>query len=92
MDDEDIAKRYLNERGFRFVEGFAINTESMNPTGFDGVKMPGKTLQEALKGHFEETTWWEYGELYFDDIWDAVEYAEENVSKITFDEYFIKRR
>jgi hypothetical protein len=90
MKQEELAKRYLKERDFTFQEGFVINTQEMNPNNYDEIMFEGKTIDEAIDGYFRKTAWWSYepsnGEQIFEDIWEAVDYAED-FSEISFDKF-----
>ena len=62
----------------------------MNPEGWEEVLFSGKTLNAAIKDYVRGTKWWAYepsnGEQIFEDIWNAVDYAED-FSDVDFDQY-----
>ena len=49
MNEQELAEKYVTERGFRKAKGFAINTEEMNPDNYDEVFFDGETLEEAIE-------------------------------------------
>jgi len=85
-----MAEQYLKERDFTWQEGFAIDFEEMNPNDCIELLFAGKTLQEAIQDYVRKTSWWAYnpsnGELVFEDLWDAVVYAED-ISDVSFDQF-----
>jgi len=85
MTEEEARKFLLGTGWWEEEEGFAINAEKIDPESGCEVFFVGKTLEEALGGYCRPVKWWCYipsgGEQLFDDIWDAVEYEEENSSK-----------
>lgn len=93
--DEELAKKYLEERDFTFEMGYAIDTDSMNPDEYQEIMFVGETLDKAISEYVRKTTWWVYnpsdGQQVFENIWDAVEYAEEN-SDVSFDKFKQNRR
>lgn len=90
-DKRELAEEYLKQRGFRKTEGFAINTQEMNPNDYDEILFDGKDLPKAIEDYCRKVDeYWIYepsnGEQIFEDIWEAVEYAEEN-SDVSFNDF-----
>lgn len=85
-----MAKKYLLERDFTLEKGYAINTKEMNPEEYEEIFFSGEILNEAITDYIRQTTWWSYnpsdGEQVFEDIWDAVSYAED-FSDVSFDKF-----
>ena len=79
-EEEKLAEPFLKSNGFSFEEGFAINMAEMNPDDYEEIYMVGKTLDEAISDFVRPAGWWildiSDGEVVFEDIWAAVEYAE----------------
>ena len=91
MKEEELAKKYIKQRGFRKAEGFAINTQEMNPEEYEEIFFEGKNLNKAIEDFCREVKeYWVYepsdGVQLFEDIWDAVEYAEES-SDVSFADF-----
>lgn len=83
MDEKELMEKYLKERGFKKVSGYAINTQEMNPEDYDEIFFEGKELHKAMEDFWRKVDeYWIYepsnGEQIFEDINDAIEYAEEN--------------
>lgn len=80
----------MKERGIEKKSGFALNTERMNPDNFDEIFYPGDSIEVAIEEFFRrvERYWIDsIGEgQVFEDIMEAVEYAEEN-SDVSFEQY-----
>ncbi len=96
MKNKKLAEKFLEERGFRKTEGFAINTQEMNPNDADEIFFDGKKLHEAIEDYFRKVKeYWIYepsnGEQIFEDIEDAIEYAEDD-STISFDDFVKLKR
>ena len=91
MNEKELAEKYVIERGFKKAKGFSINPEEMNPTDCDEVFFEGETLEEAIDGYYKVIEeYWIYepsdGEQIFEDVFDAVDYVEDN-SDISFEDY-----
>ena len=87
MKNEKLAERFLEQNGFRKAEGFAINTEEMNPEGYDEIFFEGKELDKSIYDYIRKVKYWIYEsceEQIIEDIEEAIEYAEEN-STISFE-------
>lgn len=90
MKDKKLAELYLISKGFRKAKGFAINTQEMNPNDYEEIFFEGESLNKAITDYFRIIKeFWIYepseGEQLMEDIWDAVEYAEED--GITFEDF-----
>jgi len=91
MKDRKLVEKYLTQREFRKVKGFAINTQEMNPKEYDEIYFEGDILAEAIKDFWRRVKeYWIYepsdGEQIFEDIEDALEYAEDN-SDVSFEQF-----
>ena len=89
VKNKKLAEKYLEQNGFRKAKGFAI--DDLNPDNYDEVFFEGETLEKAIEGHFRILKeFWIYepsdGEQVFEDINDAIEYAEED-AKISFEDF-----
>ena len=88
--EEKLAEQYIRQRGFLKKKGFAINTQEMNPEDYEEIMYEGESLNKAIEDFVRKTEWWSYepsdGVQIFEDIWDAVEYAEES-SDVSFDDF-----
>ena len=89
-EEEKLAEPFLKSNGFSFEEGFAINMAEMNPDDYEEMFFSGKTLDEAISGFVRPAGWWQLdvsdGEVVFEDILDAIEYAE-GYSDMTFADF-----
>ena len=79
----EIAENVLLSSGdWERLEGWAINTQEMNPEEYEEIFWEGKKLEEAISDYVRKTFWWSYkpsdGEQVFEEFWDAVKYHEES--------------
>ncbi len=91
MKEKELKEKYLKEREFRKAKGYAINTQDMNPEDFEEIFFEGDELNKAIDGFYRPVEeYWIYepsnGVQIFEDIEDAIEYAEENCD-IDFKKY-----
>lgn len=93
MDKSDkiLAVEYVKQRGFRKAQGYAIKTLEMNPEEYEEIFFEGETLQKAIEDFYRFVVeYWIYepseGVKIFEDLWDALEYAEE-ISDVSFDDF-----
>lgn len=90
MNEKKLIERYLRDRGFRKTKGFAVDSRAMNPEEYEEVFFEGRTLNKAIEDYFRKVEYWIYepsdGEQVFEDIDEALEYAEDN-SEISFREF-----
>lgn len=90
-----LKESYLKERGFKKAKGYAIDTNEMNPEEYDEIYFEGESLEKSIKEYWRKIEFWIYepseGEQVFEDIDDAIEYAEE-ISDVTFDKYKTENR
>lgn len=91
VKEKELKEKYLKSCGFRKARGYAINTQEMNPEDFDEIFFEGDSLQKAIEDYYREVKeYWIYvpsdGMEIFEDIENAVEYAEEN-NNIDFNEF-----
>lgn len=92
MENKKLMELYLKERGFTKTSGFAIKTEELaNNYDYEETFFEGKNLQEAIAEYVRAIKeYWIYepsdGEQIFEDIEDALEYAEEG-SDVSFEDY-----
>lgn len=95
MDNQKLIKKFLRLAGFKEYEGFAIDTESMNPDDIIGESYwYGKTLEDAIKGHYRKTTFWgleEMDEVCYEDPDEAIDMAEDTLN-MTFDDFKKNKR
>ena len=52
--EKELAEKYLKQRDFRKAEGFAINTQEMNPNDCDEIFFDGKELHKAIEDYFKK--------------------------------------
>ena len=91
MNEQQLAEKYILQRGCTKSKGFAINTEEMNPNDYDEIFFEGDSLEEAIEGHYRVIKeYWVYepseGEQIFEDVFDAVEYVEDG-ENISFEDF-----
>ena len=87
--DEKIAEKYLKQRGFRKAIGWRIAHEEMNPHEWEYIFFEGESLERALQDYATKTDYWIYDpneEQVFEDIWEAVDYAE-GISDVDYDDF-----
>lgn len=81
VKDEKKAKRFLSAHGWTFTKGFAFDTNGMNPNGYDEIFFSGETAEKAAEDYIRKAEYWVYepsdGEQIEEDIWDAVDYTED---------------
>lgn len=87
---KELKEKYLTERGFRKAKGWAIDSE-LNPEDYEEIFYEGDSLEQALSDFARKVEeYWIYnpsnGEQIFEDIDDALEYAEE-ISDVSFEKY-----
>ena len=88
---KEIAEKFLIAHGFKKEKGFAINTQEMNPNDYDEIFFDGTTLEKAIKDYFRKVEeYWVYepsdGEQMFEDIEEAIDYAEDG-SETSFEDF-----
>ena len=92
IQQNKLAEKYIIERDFVKYKGFAIKTKELNSEDWEESFFTGKTLKDALKGFWRKTEYWVFklnDEAIFEDIWDAVEHAEDIADEkdISFDDF-----
>jgi hypothetical protein len=88
--EEAVGEQYLLASGnWEKLTGYAIQELDFT-ADIEERFYVGKTLEDALEGFWRAVTWWSYkpsdGKQVYEDVWDAVEYEEEN-SNITFEKF-----
>ncbi len=90
MDDDKLKKKYLIERGYKEVSGWAVNTEELNPEGYSEIFWEGRYLEDAISDYCRRVdSYWilnDNPEVVFEDIDEAVDDAEEN-SDVSFKDF-----
>ena len=91
LKDRKLMEKYLQARGFKKAKGYALNTQEMNPNDYDEIFFEGESLKKAIEDYFREVKeYWIYepsdGEQMFEEIEEAVDYAEEN-SDVSFNRF-----
>jgi hypothetical protein len=80
--EEELKSKFLVSHDWERLEGWAINTEEMNPETYEEIFFQGETLEEAIEDYARKTSWWSFkpsdGVQIFEDIDDAIEYEEES--------------
>ena len=90
MNKQQIKEFFVTSNGFTKKEGFALNTQEMNPGDYEEIFFAGKSLDEAIKDYYREVTFYAYqpsnGIQIFENVDSAIEYIEDN-GEITFDKF-----
>jgi len=90
MNEEELKEFFVTSNGFTKEQGFAINTQEMNPEEYEEIFFAGESLNKAIEDFYREVTFYAYkpsdGVQVFEDVNDAIEYIEEN-SEVTFDKF-----
>jgi len=88
-NENEIKEQYLKERMFRKAKGFAINKSLGFTEDYEEIYFEGETLEESIAGNYRKTEYWiyePYDEQVFEDIDEALDYAED-MSGVSFEEY-----
>jgi len=88
-NENKLKEKYLKERMFRKVNGFAINKFLGFNEDCEEIYFEGETLEESIAGNYRKTEYWiyePYDEQVFEDIDEALDYAEE-ISDVSFEKY-----
>lgn len=90
MKEIELKKKYLIERGYEEESGWAVDTSSLNPEGFEEIFYQGKYLEDAISDYCRRVdSYWVLianSEVLFEDIDEAIEDAEEE-SDVSFEQF-----
>lgn len=87
MKKEDrLAEEFCKEYGWKKVRGYKVNHE-----GFQDEWDVSYWSKEDLWDFIEKVIFWSYEEEVREDVWEAVEYIEDNSEDWDFDKWKEKR-